>query len=174
MKTHLLKRVRDTTTRRRAAALMVPLDDPPPSPSLRLPHFCLSPSEEEVPLSGRSTETSQSEGRCHNKQKRHSKPPKSNQEPLIHALNGDWVPWEWLIHWGHRQHDRGLYNSAGCIGPYHSVLTFRLDAIYQLKDDTIITPNILGLFISLIHLCASINDSFSCDLMCGVLFWSVD
>lgn len=84
---------------------------PPPSPKFLSPRFSLPPSEEVAPLSGRSTETSQSEGRCHNKQKQHSNPPKSNQEPLIHPLNGDWVPWEWLIQYDHRQHDRGIHNS---------------------------------------------------------------
>lgn len=112
---------------RQETALTAPLNDPPPQVPVS-PFLSLPPSEEVVPLSGRSTETSQSEGRCHNKQKQHSNPPKSNQEPLIHALNGDWVPWEWLIQYGHRQHDRGLQQFS-CVLPYHSVLTFRLDSI---------------------------------------------
>lgn len=73
----------------------------PPSQWSPLPqflsHFSLPPPKEVAPLSDRSMETSQSGGRCHNKQKQHSNPPKSNQEPLIHALNGDWVPWDWRI-----------------------------------------------------------------------------
>lgn len=86
-----------------------------PLPQVLSAYFSLPQSNEVVPLSGRSIETSQSEGRCHNKQKHHSyppPPPKSNQEPLIHAMNGDWVPWEWLIQWDHRRHHWDLHNST--------------------------------------------------------------
>lgn len=51
-------------------------------------------------LSDGSKETSQSGGRCHNKQKQRRNPPKSNQDPLIPALNRDWVPRERLIQAG--------------------------------------------------------------------------
>lgn len=74
--------------KRKEKALTAPFNDPhPPVPVS--PFFALPPSEEVAPLSSGSTETSQSEGRCHNKQKQHSNSLKSNQEPLIHALNGD-------------------------------------------------------------------------------------
>lgn len=78
--------------------------------------------------------------RCHNKQKQRSNPPKSNQEPLIHALNRDWVPWERLIQSGHR-HTWAFNNSGAFFSPlwFSSHLWTQP---YQLKDDTIQQPSL--------------------------------
>lgn len=102
-------------------------------------------------------------GGCHNKQKQRGNPPKSNQEPLIHALNRDWVPWERLIQSGHRQPHMALQQFRR--SPPPSFCSHLWTQLYQLIDDTIqfLQPCFFVFLISRTHYWASINDILSVD-----------
>lgn len=116
-------------------------------------------------------------GGCHNKQKQRSNPPKSNQEPLIRALNSDWVPWERLIQSGRRQPRMGLGQFRRfffvVVIVVVVVVCFPLSfcshlwtQLYQLKDDPIQRPS-LSFYSPLVfgrtHLWASIHAILSVD-----------
>lgn len=158
-----------TTWWRKAAALTFSLNDP--LPRFLSPHFCLLLFQgggafvrwEQGDLTKRG-----GGGACHNKQKQRSNPPKSNQEPLIHALNRDWVPWERLIQSGHRQPHMGLQKFR-CFFFFLfplTVLFSPLDSALSAQRSSSRLKVFTAIFFFLIwrtHLWASINDILYVD-----------
>lgn len=105
------------------------------SPYFLSPRFSFPPSKKVAPLSEESTKTSQSRGRCHNKQKQHSSPP----ENLIRS--------HWFMLWMEAEYpEMGSSNKATdsetwafTIKPYTS-LSFccHLETgLLPLQDDTV-------------------------------------
>lgn len=128
---------------RKAAALTSFLNDP--LPRLLSPHFCLPLFQEGGAFvrqkQGDLKKQGVEGGHVTTNKNSAVTPPKSNQEPLIHALNRHWVPWERLIQSGHRQPRTGL-RQFRLFFPLLSFCSHFWTQLYLLKDHAIHQPSL--------------------------------